>query len=364
LLMSAFLAVYMTTAPVFGAYGDRPWRMRLVAAGVALWSIATALAGFAHSYAMLLTARAWVGIGEAAYAAIAPAILADYFPERLRGRIYAIFYAAIPVGAALGYTIGGLVDHLYGWRAAFFVAGFPGLVLAGLALTIINPRPLAADAESTESGHPAASASALGFRAYGLLLRNRTYVRTVLGYAAYTFAFGGIAVWMPTYLIRVRGIAPVTANTQLGAVVVVTGFVGTFLGGWIGDTLNQRVRHGYLWLSGLTMLLGAPFAYIALTAPTPSTYWTALAIADLLLFVSTSPINAVIVSGVPPAARAAAMAASILTIHVLGDVPSPWIIGRLSDAISLNRAVLIIPAATLVSGLIWTYAAIQGPRRA
>jgi MFS transporter, Spinster family, sphingosine-1-phosphate transporter len=371
-LATAFLLVYMCTAPVFGAYGDRPWRLKLVAAGIAAWSLATAAAGLAQNYTQLLTARASVGIGEAAYSAIAPAIIADFFPERMRGRVFAVFYAAIPIGAALGYIIGGVVDHHYGWRAAFYVAGLPGLLLAAMVLTLTNPKPGASDAVTARSpdargagvtpkaAGPPEPGSGGGFDAYASLLENPGYLLAVLGYAAYTFAIGGISLWMPAFLSRVRGLSPVTANTTLGAIVVVTGFVGTFVGGWIGDMLNRRVRHGYLWLCGVTMLLAAPCAYVAFTAPTPAVYWAALVVAELFVFASTSPINSVIVGDVPPASRAAAMAASIFAIHILGDVPAPLIIGQLSDRTSLAQAVLIIPVAILVSGGIWIAAARRG----
>ena len=131
-LMSGFLVVYTLTAPVFGALGDRRSRPRLIALGVACWSFATALSGFAGSYLTLFAARASVGVGEAAYVTIAPSLLSDYFPARQRARVMAIFFCAIPVGSALGYVVGGLVDKHYGWRAAFFVAGVPGLLLAAL----------------------------------------------------------------------------------------------------------------------------------------------------------------------------------------------------------------------------------------
>src|SRR5947208_16342271 len=139
LLMTGFLVVYMLAAPVFGVLGDRRSRPRLLGLGVGIWSIATALGGLASSYVGLFAARAAVGIGEAAYGTISPALLADYFPRKRRGRVLAIFFAAIPIGSALGYIVGGLVDHYYGWRQAFFVAGIPGLVLALLVLRLYDP---------------------------------------------------------------------------------------------------------------------------------------------------------------------------------------------------------------------------------
>ena len=138
-LMTGFLVVYTLLAPVFGALGDRRSRPRLIALGVACWSFATAMSGFAVNFLTLFAARAAVGVGEAAYVTIAPSLLSDYFPVRQRGRVMAIFFCAIPVGSALGYVVGGLVDKHYGWRAAFFVAGVPGLLLAALCLLLRDP---------------------------------------------------------------------------------------------------------------------------------------------------------------------------------------------------------------------------------
>ncbi len=129
-LVPAFMLVYMVAAPLFGAWGDRGARTRPIAIGVFLWSLATALSGLAHDYPQLLAGRALVGIGEAACVAIAPALLADCFAVARRGRVLAIFNMAIPVGSALGYVLGGLIGHHFGWRAAFFVAGAPGMLLA------------------------------------------------------------------------------------------------------------------------------------------------------------------------------------------------------------------------------------------
>ena len=355
LLMTGFVLVYMLASPVFGVLGDRGARPRLVALGVMIWSLATALAGFAHSFASLFLARAAVGVGEAAYGTISPTLLADLYPRTQRGRVMAIFFAAIPVGSALGYVLGGLVDHAFGWRAAYFTAGVPGIVLAFLCLRLPDPPRGAQDDE-------AAVAPTSVFAAYRDLLRNRAYLLTVAGYAAYTFAVGGMAFWMPSFLARVRGLPPAQATIQFGAIVVVTGFVGTFAGGWLGDRLLRRSAQAYLWLSGLTALLAAPLAWVVFTDPRPAVYLPAVVVAELLIFASTGPINSVIVNVVRPGERATAVSLSILAIHLFGDVPSPPLIGRLSDASSLEQAVLIMPVAVLLAGALWTLEAWLGGR--
>ena len=351
-LMTGFLVVYMATAPLFGSLGDTRSRPRLLGLGVAIWSVATGLAGFARGFATLFLARAAVGIGEAAYGTISPALLADYFPRERRGRVFAVFFAAIPVGSALGYIVGGLADRYLGWRSAFFVAGVPGLVLAAVVLRLYDPPRGAQDGPA-----PAAPAALTIRAAYAALARNRAYVLTVLGYAAYTFAIGALAFWTPSFLERTRGLSKAHATVQFGAIVVATGFLGTYAGGWLGDRLLSRSRQAYLWLSGPVTLAAAPLTLVALTAPTPAVYWSAIVAAELCLFASTSPINSMIVNVVDPSMRATAVAVSIFTIHVLGDVPSPSLVGVISDARSLGEAMLIIPAAVLVGGLIWTYAA-------
>jgi len=362
-LMTGFIIVYMIAAPLFGSLGDARSRTRLLGLGVAIWSVATALAGLATSYASLFAARAAVGVGEAAYGTISPALLADYFPRERRGRVFAIFFAAIPVGSALGYIVGGLVDHYFGWRQAFFVAGVPGLVLAALALRLYDPPRGAQDSVVGSASHAhAVSLGGAARAAYAALVRNRPYMLTVLGYAAYTFAIGALAFWTPSFLERTRGIPKAQATVQFGAIVVVTGFIGTYAGGWIGDYFLRVSRQAYLWVSGLVTLVAAPLTLLALAAPRPAVYWTAIVAAELCLFASTGPINSAIVNVVSPHMRATAVALSIFTIHLLGDVPSPSLVGVLSDARSLGEAVLIIPLAVLVGGMIWTYAAWRGGR--
>jgi MFS transporter, Spinster family, sphingosine-1-phosphate transporter len=354
-LMTSFILVYMLASPVFAALADRgASRTRLLAVGVLVWSAATFLSGLAQSYGQLLLARAAVGIGEAAYGTVSPALLADYYPKAQRGRVFAIFYSAIPVGSALGYVLGGLVDRLAGWRAAFYIAGLPGALLAVATLFLLDPPRGAQDEE--------APAPARG--AYRRLLRNRPYLLTVIGYAAYTFAMGGMAAWMPAFLERVRGLPRAEATVTFGAVVVVTGFAGTFAGGWLGDALLGRLRQAYLWLSGVATLAAAPLALAVFASSSPAVAMGAMVAAQLLMFASTGPINSAIVNEVGPGERATAVALSILAIHALGDVPSPWLVGVLSDAAGLGRAVLLMPVAILVSGAVWVYAAWAGERRA
>jgi len=360
LLADVFLVTYFVTSPLFGALGDRLSRPRLMSAGVTAWSMATAAAGFTADFVQLLIARAWVGIGEAAYATISPALLSDYFPRSQRGRAFAVFYVAIPVGSAAGFLLGGTLERAFGWRAAFYAVGLPGIVLALLALRVPDPVRGATEEPSSlgrgrrDSQRADAPGEGFSTRTLSDLFRNKAYVGTVLGYAAYTFALGGLAFFMPTYFERVRGLELARADFIVGGVTVLAGLSGTFLGGYLGDWIAARVKYGQLWLSGLSSIAAVIPAWLALTVASSPTYIVWFFLAEFLLFLSTGPVNVMIVSVVPPAARARAMAVSIFAIHLFGDAISPPIIGWLADTHGLARAVLIVPVAIAISGFVWT----------
>jgi len=354
---TGFIIVYTLTSPLFGRLGDRRARPPLIAIGVAIWSIATAMAGFARGFVSLFSARSAVGVGEAAYGTIAPALLADFFPLERRGRVFAVFFAAIPVGSAAGYVLGGVVDQHFGWRAAFWIAGTPGLLLSALALMVKDPpRGL----HDPAAGRVTAPKKWLD--AYRDLLRNPPYILAVVGYGAYTFALGGLAFWMPAFLERVRGMPRSEATVTFGVIALGTGIVGTFAGGWLGDLFLPRSRQAYLWVSGISTLAAAPITYVAISDPRRSVFLTAIVIAEVLIFMSTGPVNSAIVNAVAPGERATALGLSVFVMHFLGDIPSPPLIGSLSDASSLDRGLLIVPAAIVMAGLIWTFAAWRGQR--
>ncbi|HJT15801.1 MAG TPA: MFS transporter [Thermoanaerobaculia bacterium] len=346
LVGTGFIFVYTLTSPIFGSLGDRKSRPPLIAIGVALWSIATALAGFARGFASLFAARSAVGIGEAAYGTIAPALLADSFPLEKRGRVFSTFFAAIPIGSAAGYVLGGLVDKHFGWRAAFWIAGAPGVILAVLVLFVFDPPRGSQDHEIV---------AARG--GYLHLLKNTHYMLTVVGYGAYTFALGGLAFWMPAFLERSRGMTRSEATVTFGAIALGTGFVGTFGGGWLGDFFLRWTKQSYLWVSGIVTLIAAPATYVALTDHRRAVFLTAIVIAELMIFASTGPVNSAIVNAVAPAERATAVGLSVFVMHLIGDIPSPPLIGKISDATSLEQAFLIVPVAVLIGGAIWTFAA-------
>ena len=199
-LGTAFMIVYFLTSPLFGYLGDRGGRLRLMAGGAVLWSLATSLTFWVPSYPFLVAARGLVGVGEASFGTLAPAYLADILPLGRRARALGLFYLALPMGAALAYLVGGLVGSHWGWRPAFLLAGLPGLAMAGLVYRLREVR-----TEPTPIKPPPARWAPLTTSWH--LFKVPTLRRVTLGYGMVTFALGGLALWMPIYLHEVKGLS-------------------------------------------------------------------------------------------------------------------------------------------------------------
>ncbi len=351
LLAMAFMLSYMFMAPVFGALPIKRWT--LVAVAGALWSIATGLCGMATGFAVLLLTRALVGVGEAGYGPIAPTLIADYFPQSRRSAVLSWFYAAIPVGSALGFILGGLVAAAWGWQWAFYVVVPPGLILAAACYFMREPRVGQFDGVAYTAEPP----KRIGlWTAYGQLIRNPSYVLCTLGMAAMTFAIGGIGFWMPDYVHNVRGVENLTlVNTAFGLILVVSGIAATLIGGKLADHLRSRVRGSYFLISGIAMLVGFPCALLMLWTPFPYA-WIFIFLAAFCLFFNTGPTNAILVNVTHPAIRPTAFALNIFVIHALGDVISPLIIGVITDATgSMNIAFVVVACTMLVGAVLWLW---------
>jgi len=344
LLTSAFFLFYMFAAPLMGPLADRYSRRLIIVMGAFLWSGATLLTAATHSFQTLLIRHTLVGIGEASFVTISPTLVADLFPEQKRGRILGVFYLAIPVGTALGYIIGGNLGPRFGWRSPFYVASIPGFVLALLLLFIPEPERGLHDSlpETPERS------TILG------LARNPAFWTATLGMATMTFALGGLSVWMPTFLSRVRGYPLARANLIFGGITAFDGTVASLAGGWLGDRLLRRTKTGYYLVSAASMAMGVPVMIVALYT-TGRTMLPGILLAEFLLLLNTAPLNAALINSVGAHIRATAIAVNIFMIHLLGDALSPWLIGKISDRSSLQSGFISAVVAIAISSAILFY---------
>lgn len=348
--LTAFVVVYMLFSPVFGSLSDKWPRKVIIAGGVMLWSLATGAAAFSVGFWSFLLARALVGVGEAAYATLAPALISDFYPPSRRNRILTLFYVAIPVGAALGFAVGAAVGQRLGWRVAFMVCGFPGVLAALAALRIKDPGRGTFDDDKGVAPPPWS-------QALKALKSNRQYVLAVAGYTLVTFASGALADWFPAFLSRLRGMNVEEAGTLTGVASVVGGLGGTVVGGLLGDRLARYTRHPYLAISGFGMAVATVLAVMGLVAHSKTAIFLFILFTQFFMWFYNGPINSVLVNCVQSALRARAFSFSILCIHLLGDAISPFIVGAISDAThNLLLAISVVPVTMVGGTLIWLYA--------
>lgn len=348
LLATMFLVSYMVCSPVFGVLGDRMSRWILVSIGTIVGALASGWTGVAASFAGMLAARCMVGVAEAAYAPAAPTLLSDLYPVKNRGKILAWFYAAIPVGSALGYAYGGLVADHFHWRWAFIGLVLPGVLLGLVPLWFRDPRPVT---------RPTATQPATPFRerlkVYVQLFRIPSYALCCGGMTAMTFAMGGISFWMPRYIHVTREHGTLGSVTlTLGVIVVVTGLAATLTGGWLGDKLRGRYGGSYFLVSGGGLLTGFPLFLLVLVLPFPWA-WFPLAGAVFCLFFNTGPANTILANVTEPPVRATAFALNIFIIHALGDAISPPLIGLMADRVGLGLSMAGVGLMFLVGGVLW-----------
>jgi MFS transporter, Spinster family, sphingosine-1-phosphate transporter len=358
LLATVFLLGYFATSPLFGNLGDKMSRKVLIAIGVATWSAATVASGLAQGLVPLLLARVVVGVGEASYATLAPTIIDDITPPERKGKTLAIFFLAVPVGSALGYLVGGFVEHRWGWRAAFFVGGGPGLVLALTCLAIVEPtRTLAHAKQSIAEG-------------FATLVRLPLYRRAVLGYCAHTWAIGGFAYWAPKFLNQHYQLELRTADFWFGVVTVVAGAIGTFVGGAMADRAlrglpevpadashtsraNRLAANAQLRVCAIGVAIAAPLAALCFVMPSAAPFFVIAGACEVGLFLSASPINAIMLRTAPAHLRATAMAVGIFAIHLLGDLWSPPVIGIFLDVLPIVLAMMALPIAFALAAATW-----------
>jgi MFS family permease len=353
LLTSAFFFCYMFAAPVVGWMGDRFPRKNIVLVGIAFWSGFTLLTWLVRDYNQLLFRHTIVGIGEASYATIAPTLVADLFPVERRGRMLSIFYLGLPVGSALGFLLGGPLGAHFGWRVPFMMAGIPGFLLA-LVFWLL-PEPARGQTEAFAITPSLERSTVLG------LFGNKAFITACLGMAMYTFAVGGLQVWIPTFLHRVRGMSVSRAAIVFGLIAAINGIVATMLGGWIGDRMLKRHDGAYYRFSGIAMFAAVPLMIAAVYA-TGSFMLPAIFFAVFALLVGTGPSNAAVVNSVDAGIRSTALAVNTFVIHLLGDAFSPTLIGWISDRTSLQTAFWAAFVAAALSGWFFLYGTKFAPK--
>ncbi|HEY0682836.1 MAG TPA: MFS transporter [Steroidobacter sp.] len=323
LLATVFTLVYAFVGVPLGRLTDNWLRTRLIAIGVTFWSVLTAASGLAWNYASFMLTRIGVGIGEASCAPASQSLIGDLYPPERRARAMAIFMLGLPFGLFAAYMLSGVIAQAWGWRAAFFVACVPGLILAALVLLIKEPPRGAVEARTS---------LALPGSPFRSVLRIKTMWWIVLSGLLYNFNAYAVNVFQNPFLQRFHELGLKDASTISAVSLGLTGAIGLLLGGWLGDRLRTRAN-GRVLVGAFALLLAAPCVFAALQQPKGGVlmFTVLMATSSALSFAYYSTTYAAIQDVVPPNLRGTAVSLYFFAMYVLGASFGSTIMGALSD---------------------------------
>ncbi len=329
---------------------DRWSLVKSVFAMAVVWSGATIACAFAGSYGQLLAARAFVGLGEAAYGPAGAALLANRFPGQFRTGVLGAFFAASLIGSVLGVALGGVIAERWGWQAGFGAVGIPGLLLAVVFLLVVR--------DDSSAGRARPSGTWIGARAASrALFRPRTLVLACIGGALQLALVSSVFTWLPSFLHRYYGLAPDVAGVRTGFIVLVGG-VGAIAWSLAADLLAPAHPRARLHVSALAaaasaVLFGTAFALVG-----PGPAQIALIVAGAFAMTGTiGPVAAVVLDVAPPALRATAASVLALVQNLAGLAAGPLVAGMLSDRLGLSFALSLMPACCVLAAAVFTVAA-------
>jgi MFS family permease len=326
---------------------DRYSRVKSIAVMATIWSLATISCMFTRNFAQLLTARAFVGLGEAGYGSVGAALLSSVFPARMRAALLAAFFASASVGSVLGVLLGGLIAAKWGWKAAFGVVGIPGLLLALAYLKVRDYRTVELTPELDQATRSTGSTAKFIARA---LLRSPTMFWVCCGGAAQLIVVSSIWAWLPSFLNRYHGIAADQAAVK-AALVVLAGALGSVVWGAVvdrsgkGRRRNKLLTMAALCVVALLVLLSAFGANATGPTMTLSTQFALIALGGFLMTCTVGPVSAVVIDVVHPGVRATGASVLSLFQNLFGLAAGPFLTGVLSDSLGLATAMTLIPLA-------------------
>jgi len=346
-----FALFYSFMGIPLGWLADRWNRVRIISIGLTIWSGLTVLSGVTRSFWSLFAVRVGVGIGESSCAPAGQTILSDYFPPARRSTILAAFNCAVPIGHGLGLYLGGYIAQQWGWRWAFYLLGIPGLLLTLLVATLKEPK-----RGQMDEGHLASSpGSSHAVKDFLAVLRVTPSLRWHLAaMAVIGFSVNAYAVWLPTFLVRVRGMSVETAGTITGVSAIIAGLLGTFLGGIVADRWMKKRQDARIRILVIRNIAVIPLLIAMLFVPSPWLFIPLIVIGSSVSAIWFGPAAAVVHDLVRPELRSLAVAVYVLCINFTAGI-SPLLVGKFTDLsgdpLFLQYMLLMAPAADVFAAL-------------
>jgi MFS family permease len=367
-LGTIFTIIYAFVGLPLGALSDKWYRNRLIAIGTAFWSLLTAATGFAQNYAQIFIARLGVGIGEATCAPAGQSLIGDLFPQNQRSKAMGVFMLGLPAGIFLAYISAGAIATRYGWRAAFWFACVPGIILALMALRI--PEPVRGGLDPGR----VVTTSASGRSAFVTVLSLPTMWWIIMSGIFHNFNMYAINSFNTPFLQRFHELSLLNASYVSSISVGAVGAIGLLVGGWLADKMSAKRRNGRLVLSASAMAIAAPCIFLAINQPKESiaAYVIFMTMGTITMFVYYATVYSAIQDVIEPRLRGTAVAIYFCFMYILGASMGPVGTGYLSDhfahkamvdagastmteafkAIGLHNAMYIIPILALAAAAV------------
>ena len=351
----AFAVLNVGLGLLVARLAERRRRMTLITIGAVLWSIATAACGLVNNFAQLVLARISVGVGEAVGLPSSSSIISDYFPKEKRTTAMSVLFLAPPIGAFIGFVVGGMIAQEYGWRATFWVAAIPGIILAIAAtLTIREPQRGRFD-ELGDQINEVPSFAAVFRRMW-----ERHSLRHILAGSVVASMVGfGVNAFLAAFLMRRFGFSLAEAGLTSGFIGALPASVSVYAAGWLADRIGRRDARSYGFIPGISLLLSAPLYILAVTRTNPVHAVVLLGVATLFMYTYLGPTQGVFQNMMHPRMRVTSFAFNSMLYSLIGNSLGPLIVGALSDhfaphaATSGTGAGLMIALALIAVGYIW-----------
>ncbi|ESQ31283.1 hypothetical protein EUTSA_v10004075mg [Eutrema salsugineum] len=375
LLSSAFMVGLLVASPIFAGLSKRFNPFKLIGVGLSVWTIAAAGCGFSYNFWMIAVFRMFVGVGEASFISLAAPYIDDSAPVARKNLWLGLFYMCIPAGVALGYVFGGYVGDHIGWRWAFYIEAIAMACFVLLSLCIKPPqlkgfadknskKPSTSietvaltDAEASQKQTTVTpkSKSQNLLVVFGKDLKTlfceKVFVVNVLGYITYNFVIGAYSYWGPKAGFGIYQMK--NADMIFGGLTIICGIIGTLGGSYVLDRINATLSNTFKLLAAST-LFGAAFCFAAFCMKNMYAFIGLFAVGEILIFAPQAPVNFVCLHCVRPNLRPLSMAVSTVLIHVLGDVPSSPLFGKMQDRLKNWRtSTLIITSILFLAAIIW-----------
>ncbi len=331
---------------------DRWSRKKCIGLMAVVWSLATATCAFTRNFWQLFTARAFIGMGEAGYAPGGTAMIAALFPEDKRAKVMGIWNSSIPLGAALGIAIGGIVADRFGWRHAFGLVAFPGLIVAILFFWVRDYKSvsLVKSVADQTSQTPKVRMSLVDI--VKEFTRSRSLMLTYIGFAGNTFATAALLAWLPTFFYRVDDLSMSQAGVKSGAIMLLA-IIGSPLGGYLADTWMKRRINARLLFVALSSLVTFILFFTAFSIPYDALRYPILLIAGVSAAMFVPGAAAVTQDVVHPGLRAISYSLCVIVQQILGTALGPIFVGAMSDAYGIAFALRLLPISYLVAAALF-----------